>query len=440
VRTIAAGWEAILMDLRTTFAKLWGHPHRDRWLWFGFVITAAAYYYFHFQKYPGGLNLYRHAAECMWNQQVLQSCELYFTYPPIFAFLMLPFVSVPIWLATLIWYGITLVCTVLCCWICENLAVRMFPGRWSDRQREWLRLWGILVSLKFILAVYEDQAYDFLVLPMTLFGILALTDRRDFLAGLSLGAAAAVKVKPLIVLPYLIFKRRFAAAGIFIIALVLFSFLPDLFFHPQEAPHGYFMTWVREIAAPGLFDDASTSKYPFWSGANPYNLSLRGAVALAIDKTPYEPDFLFWLRAVQLTFIIMMIALFIAASRARMIPLEGALLIISALLLAPMTGRGHYVGLLLPYYLIVAGVLMDRNNSRFGIAALGISYSLSGIPREIVPRAFSEFMRMHSDIIYATLILIVYFAVIIKSPGRWGILPTAPSRKPAITGRGTPPQ
>jgi hypothetical protein len=95
-----------------------------------------------------------------------------------------------------------------------------------------------------------------------------------------------------------------------------------------------------------------------------------------------------------------------------MIPLEGALLIISALMLAPMTGRGHYVGLLLPYYLIVAGVLMDRNNGRFGIAALGISYSLSGIPREIVPSAFSEFMRMHSDIIYATLILIVYFAVL----------------------------
>jgi hypothetical protein len=435
------------MDLRTTFAKWWGHPHRDRWLWFGFVIAAAAYYYFRFQKYPAGLNLYRHAAECMWNQQVLQSCELYFTYPPIFAFLMLPFVSVPIWLATLIWYGVTLICTVLCCWACEHLAVRMFPGRWSDRQREWLRLWGILVSLKFILAVYEDQAYDFLVLPMTLFGILALTDRRDFLAGLSLGAAAALKVTPLIFLPYLIFKRRFAAAGIFIIALVLFSFLPDLFFHPQEGPHGYFMTWVREIAAPGLFDDASTSKYPFWSGANPYNLSLRGAVALAIDKTPYEPDFLFWLRAVQLTFIVVMIALFIAASRARMIPLEGALLIISALMLAPMTGRGHYVGLLLPYYLIVAGVLMDRNNGWFGIAALGISYSLSGIPREIVPRAFSEFMRMHSDIIYATLILIVYFAVIIKSPGRWGILPTAPSRDTSDHwptrrkgGRGTPPQ
>jgi len=416
------------MDQTTTFAKLWGHPHRDRWLWLGFFLAAAAYYYFHFQKYPGGLKLYRHAAECLWNQQVLQACELYFTYPPAFAFLMLPFASVPIWLATLIWYAITLACTVLCCRLCEDLTIRMFPGRWSDREREWLRLWGILLSLKFILAVYEDQAYDFLVFPLTLFGILAFTDRRNVLAALSLGAAAALKVTPLIFLPYLIFKRRFAAAGIFVIALVLISSLPDLFLHPQGGTHGYFMTWVREVAAPGLFDDAAASNYAFWSGVNPYNLSLRGAVALALDKTPYEAEFLFWLRTVQLLFMAVMSALFIATSRAKMIPIEGALLIISALMLAPMTGRGHYVGLLLPYYLVVAGVLMDKKNGWFGIAALGISFSLSGIPREIVPRAFSEFMAMHSDIIYATLILIVYFGLIIKTPGRWGILPSEPSR------------
>jgi hypothetical protein len=50
-----------------------------------------------------------------------------------------------------------------------------------------------------------------------------------------------------------------------------------------------------------------------------------------------------------------------------------------------MTGRGHYVELLLPYYLVVAGMLMDKRNGWFGIAALGVSFSLSGIPREIVP-------------------------------------------------------
>jgi hypothetical protein len=412
------------------FARFWAHPHRDRWLWFGFVLAAAAYYVFHFNKYVGGLTLYRHAAECLWTQQVLQACDAAFTYPPVFAFLMLPFAAMPMWLATLIWYAITLFCTVWCCWICEKLTERMFPGQWLDREREWLRLFGILISLKFILAVYEDQAYDLLVLPLILYGILALTDRRDVMAGAALAAAAAFKVTPLIFLPYLVFKRRFMAAAIFVVVLLAISFLPDLFLHPQGAAHGYFITWVRDVATAGLLEDPSNSKNAFWTGANPLNLSLRGALALAVDHTSYQADFLFWLRVVQLAFIGVIGTLVLMSARAQMIPVEGALLIISMLMLSPMTGRGHLVGLLLPYYLIVAAVIRDRKTTWIGIACLALSFSCSGIPREIVPRAFSEFMRMHSDSVYATLVLIVYFAIIIRSPGRWGILSTAPSQNP----------
>ena len=230
--------------------------------------------------------------------QVLQTCEIGFTYPPAFAFLMTPFVALPLWLGTLIWYGITLACMVWCCQLCEQLTKRMFPGPWLDRDLEWIRFFGVLISLKFILAVYEDQAYDFFVLPWTLFGILALTERRNVAAGAALAVAAALKVAPLIFLPYLVFKatirggprslrhragcdivssrplpsppliflpylvfkRQFAAAGIFVIVLVAISFLPDLFLHPQGGTHGYFMTWVHEVAAPGLMEDAAASE------------------------------------------------------------------------------------------------------------------------------------------------------------------------------------
>jgi hypothetical protein len=176
--------------------------------------------------------------------------------------------------------------------------------------------------LKFILAVYENQAYDLLSLPIILSGILALTDGRDVSGAIWLAAAAALKVTPLIFLPYLLFKGRIAAAGVFVIAFAVISFLPDFFFHPDGAAHGYFLTWIREVAVPGLFNDASATKLAFWDGANPYNLSLRGAVALAIDGTTY--DFLFWLRAVQIAFIVAVAALFIARRRKKAVPLEGA--------------------------------------------------------------------------------------------------------------------
>lgn len=221
---------------------------RQHWHWIALIAAAAAYYprFVH----PGGMLLYRHAAECIWTQQILQVCDRAFTYPPAFAFVMLPFVALPMWLAVLIWYLITLVCTAICLVLCKRLALQLFPGDWQDKDLRWFEVLSFVISLKFILAVYEDQAYDLLVLPLTLFGIWALDVRRNMAAAISLAVAAALKVTPLIFLPYLLFKRRFAAAAVFVVVLLATSFLPDLLFTPQGGAHGYFVTWVQEVAAP----------------------------------------------------------------------------------------------------------------------------------------------------------------------------------------------
>jgi hypothetical protein len=56
-----------------------------------------------------------------------------------------------------------------------------------------------------------------------------------------------------------------------------------------------------------------------------------------------------------------------------------------------------------------------------------LSFWFTGIPREIVPNAYSEFVRMHSDSVYATLLLLAYLGMMIWSPKSWGI----PQARPA---------
>ena len=387
------------------------------------AVAAAAYYprFIH----PGGMVLYRHAAECVWTQQILQVCDRAFTYPPAFAFVMLPFVAMPIWLAVLVWYGITLACTAWCTVLCKRLALHLIPGPWLETELRWFATISFLLSLKFILAVYEDQAYDLLVLPLTLWGLVALVERRSLSGAASLALAAALKVTPLIFLPYLLFKRRFAAALVFVVVLLAASFAADVFFTPQGGAHGYFVTWLHEVAAPGLFENAAATKYAFWDTANPFNLSLRGMVALDLDQTPYQANFMVILRAVQLVFIAAVGGLFLLALGWEMIALEGSLLIIAMLMLSPMSGRGHFVQVMLPYCVMVAAVLKDRRTRWLGILVLVISFILcTGIPRDIVPRGYTEFMRMHSDIAWGTLVLIVYLAAIVWNPQRWGIART----------------
>ncbi len=389
--------------------------------WLVFLIAAIAYYP-RFAK-PGGIALYSHAGSCLWQQQPLQQCVLEFTYPPAFAFVMIPFITLSVTAQTVVWYAISLACAVLCCFLSEKIALRLFPGPWSSREIIWLRVLGVLLSLKFILAVYENQAYDLLILPFILLGTLALIDKQEIAGGASLAIAAAMKVTPLIFLPYLVVRRKFVAAGIFVAVLIAVSFLQDMFLTPQSSAHGYFVTWINDIAAPGIFEKGSTARLPFWDGANIYNLSLRGALARAIYLTDYQPYFLQILRGTQIAFIALIGILILFSMRTKaLIPVEVCLLIIAMLMLSPMTSRTHFVNLILPYFLLAAAWLKDRHTKWLGSSVLVLSFAgCTGIPRDLVPAGFTEFARDHNDIMLGTLVLIVYLAAIIFRPGQWGI-------------------
>ncbi|MGA2055625.1 MAG: glycosyltransferase family 87 protein [Bradyrhizobium sp.] len=417
-----------MTGLKSAFAKAWGHPHRDRYLWGALYVGCTAYFFLRYIRHPAGAVLYRDAAQCLWDQKVLQVCDWIFTYNPTFAFIMLPSIAIPMWLMLAVWFAITVACAIWCCRLCERLVVTTFQGEWSDRDRELLRLFGILISLKFILAVFENQGFDLLVLPAVLIGILALAQGRDVLSGVSLAAATALKVTPLLFLPYLIFKRRFVAAAVFAAALILFCFLPDMFFHPQGGVHGYFLAWVHDVAIAGLTENPAAAPHPFWNGANPLNLSLRGALALALDGTSYASDFKTWLRVLQLAFVAVIGAMLLASRKKDLIAIDGAILIIAILMLSPMSSRDHFVSLILPYYLIVAGVMRAQRAAFIGVAILVLSFWFTGIPREIVPHAYSEFVKMHSDSVYATLLLLVYLGMMIRSPKSWGISQAAPAQ------------
>ena len=398
---------------------------RQFWLrfgpWLAFLIAAVAYY----PRFaiPGGIATYSHAGSCLWRQQPLQQCVVEFTYPPAFAFVMIPFITLSVTPQTVVWYIITLACAVISCVLSEKIALRLFPGPWSTRDITWLRVLGVFLSLKFILAVFENQAYDLLVLPFILLGTLALIDKREIAAGASLAFAAAMKVTPLIFLPYLVVRKKFVAAGIFIVVLIATSFVQDAFLTPQGAPHGYFVTWINDIALAGVLEKGATSPTPFWEGPNIYNLSLRGTIARAVYQTDYQHNFLTILRETQIAFIALIGILILFSLRSKaLVPVDVCLLITAMLMLSPMTSRTHFVNLTLPYFLLAAAWLKDRQTKWLGGTVLFLSFAgCTGIPRDLVPKAFTEFMRDHNDIVLGTLVLIVYLAAIIFRPGQWAI-------------------
>ena len=59
--------------------------------------AAVALFYARFIRRPDGMTLFPLAANCLLQGETMNTCAPLFTYPPAFAFFMIPFVPLPMW-------------------------------------------------------------------------------------------------------------------------------------------------------------------------------------------------------------------------------------------------------------------------------------------------------------------------------------------------------
>lgn len=410
---------------------------RQSHIWLAIALAAAAYYP-RFVKLPAGMATYPQAASCLWHGQVLQACDQGFTYPPFFALVMLPFAVMPLWLRDLVWYGVTLAATIGAFKLSESLARKALPAPLDNSELFWLRIFALLLSAKVMLAVFENQAYDALVLVAVLLGLAALRDGRAVAAGAGLALAAALKATPLIFLPYLLWKRYFASAATFVLVYAIASLLPDILFAPAEGP-GYFSTWLGGVVGPSLgVSSAGAAGVPFvfWDGANILNHSLRGAVSLNIDEAHHRGLFEAALASADGCFAVIVGTLVaVSPRRQQSIAIDGSLLLIAMLMLSPMTSRSHYVALLLPYMTLLAANRRDQTSGSLGRAVLAISFILVTLTgNDVVGQAVTVWAYRHSAIVLGTLVLLVYFAALVINHLREeGFSFTPPARLVSLT-------
>ena len=387
---------------------------RRYWPWLVVLIAAVAYYP-RFIGDPAGMVDYPPAARCLLDNAVLQKCAVPFTYPPFFALVMIPFAPMPLWLRDLVWYLVTLAAAIGSFALAERIACRAVAVPLTPRELGWLRLLALVLSLKVILAVFETQAYDALVLVFVLLGLAALMAGRELCGGAGLAVGAALKATPLIFLPYLIWKRHFAAAAAFAAVFLIASYLPDMLFTPVGGAHGYFNTWLHEVAGASFGIDPGSAKFVFWRGANVLNHSLRGAVSLNIDETTQHALHHAVLYAVDGAFVVVVATLIALSPRGKpAIAIDGSLLLISMLMLTPMTSRSHYIMLILPYMTLVALLFRDDRTAKLGRIVLALSFVLITLTsNDVVGRTVTGWAYSHSFLVLGTLVLLIYFAAVV---------------------------
>ncbi len=389
---------------------------RRRW---PLLLLAAAVllYYPRFVKRPDGMTLFPLAAQCMLQGQPLASCAPAFTYPPAFAFFMIPFTPLPMGLRNVLWYAVLCGATVLSFRLCERLTLRDFPERFGERELLLLRMLTLVLGAKFVLSVFENQAYDVLVFLLVLAGLDGLTRGKDLEAAAGFALAAALKATPLLVLPYLALRRRWRAAALCLGLYAGLSLLPDLVFAQKGGPPGYFATWLRDIAGAVVARNAAPQ---WWEGVNILNQSLRSLVFLLFSAAGSLAHFPTVLRVVLGGYALLLVALLLRSGRMENpVLLDGSLLVISMVMLSPMSSKSHFVVLLLPYMALSAHAIAEPRYRRIGAGVLVVSFALTTLTsRDVAGRALSDFFLSRGCIAIGTLVLLVFLGYVVVSRAR----------------------
>jgi len=293
-----------------------------------------------------------------------------YIYPPFLAVALAPLTFLPYHAANLAWFSFNTLLLALSVGMLARLAARGAPDATS---RMLQAVVAVSVCLNFFptLRAMRCGQIGFVLLALCAGALMLVmrepTGRRDALAGLCLALAAAIKLTPIVLILYLAWagRRRAAAwgAGLFG-ALTMMSIL--------VAGWGNMVLYVTRFL-PSLARGAATYANQSINGF--LNRLLTGESMSVFDFSS-EP-FLVWLLTRVAALLLLGGAFLLArpggdAPRERRLSLGYGLIVLTSLLVAPISWEHHYVLALIPLSLMIAEIA--RAPSWGPVALLAFAY------------------------------------------------------------------
>lgn len=343
-----------------------------------------------------------------------------YAYPPLMAWLVTPFAhwSPPhaqqaFWLANALATSVVL-----------RTAWRLAGGpSLAPLCRRWQPVFWLaaLLAIRFVAAPISHRQFDMLIAATLLTALWLLWQGRSLAAGVGFGLATAMKCTPLIFVPYFVWRRQFATAGVALVVAVVANLVPDWTF-PCHDGGSYLADWDRHFLrhtarhAPGQWFADLRHNQSLAGGVNRgWRMWRAGSVDAAILKPTLSADDAQVIRAG--TSIACLLALGLGGwpiartlgagplrRRAtdtspdldrRLIDfaLEAGAVMSLMLLVSPMTSKAHFVVLLLPILALVRWTIIDENRSgRWILAALLAAGFCTS--RDIVGRSATDLLHM----------------------------------------------
>ncbi|MFN2420667.1 MAG: glycosyltransferase family 87 protein [Gemmatimonadota bacterium] len=355
-------------------------------------------------------------------------------YPPFFGFVYAPLVPLPAWLGASIWFWTSLACSA---GAAAASALAVGASAEELRRRPSLGWMPYLLIGGVVISNLETAQVNLFVLFFVTLGLLALERWSEAAAGGLVGYAAAIKLMPVIFVPYFAWVRRWRSAAMAVATIAIcWSIL-------MWGGLGFDMGLWTDVTRDWL---AAVS--PFVSeggvaegegGFRHTNQSLAAAVHRYLTKTPADGRD-FYVNVAALTpksaqgivlalsgaVLIGLMWLTGPLARARLLdgmamigsPAEGALrrgfayslVMIATLFLSPVSWINHYVLLLFPFaaaWRYVATRPADDPGRRILVACLVASFAL-------VATGISQFLMAFSLPFVGAAVLFTGMAIVLR--------------------------
>lgn len=204
-------------------------------------------------------------------QQVLQGNDLYatdldgqlrFIYPPLSAVLL----AIPSYFGKLPLYLCLSVLNAAAWWITGLLSNAMTGvGRNPD---PWVAALPAFVTISFVFDMFDLGQPNLVLLAMMLFGFFLLQHGRPWWAGSLFALATAIKVFPVAVLPYLLWRRQWATAASMVGFLVVFLFVAPAPFRGYQRNVAELATWSYSMVGSSSEQGFGQRPEQNWSWVN----------------------------------------------------------------------------------------------------------------------------------------------------------------------------
>jgi hypothetical protein len=151
----------------------------------------------------------------------------HYYYSALFAILIYPFTLLPVYIGNLLWLCLnTFFLYRIVILISNNFNLDVL----TQKQKLLFFLASFIFGLRFILSNFHNQQITFFILYLVLEGLELIFSGNKFAGALLIALGINIKLLPVVLLPYLLYRREFKASFLIIVLYVALMFLPGFIF------------------------------------------------------------------------------------------------------------------------------------------------------------------------------------------------------------------